>query len=62
MTDSSELADGLKAAEKLTEQTMQALRLYKEAVDSRQGPAEMDRLRQDAEFLMQALSDYQLQV
>lgn len=62
MSDFSELADGLKSAEELTEKAMRALRLYRDAVNSCDDPRQLERLRQDAEFLIQALGDFQLQV
>lgn len=62
MTDFSELATGLKDAERLTEQAMHAVRLYHELRDSSGDPQRVEQLRQRAEFLMKALSDFQLQV
>lgn len=62
MTDFNEIANGLRDVEQLTEKAVQALRLYREAVDLEEDPQKVDQLRQDAEFLMTALSDFQLQV
>jgi len=62
MTDYSELAARLKDVERLTEQAMWAVRLYHELRDSSGDPEQVEQLRQHAEFLMKALSDFQLQV
>lgn len=62
MADFSELAIGLKSVEELTEKATEALRLYREAVDCPRDGVDLDQLRMDAEFLMGALSDLQLQV
>lgn len=62
MTDFNELAKGLRDVEQLTEKAMHALSLYREAVLLKEDPQKVDQLRQDAEFLMKALSDFQLQV
>lgn len=62
MKDFSELATGLKDAERLAEQAMKAVRCYHELRDSSGDPEQIEQLRQHAEFLMKALSDFQLQV
>ncbi len=62
MTDISKLAVGLQDVERLTEQAMQALRIYQELRDSSGCPEQVEHLRQYAEVLMKALSDFQLQV
>jgi hypothetical protein len=62
MTDFSELAIGLKRVEQLTEKAAEALRLYREAVDCPRDGVDLDQLKMDAEFLIGALSDLQLQV
>lgn len=62
MADFNELANRLRDAEQLTQKAADALRLYREAVDTEGDPKKVEQLRQDAEFLMQALSDFQLQV
>lgn len=62
MTDFNELARGLRDVEQLTEKAMEALRLYREAVDCPRDGLDVDQLRMNAEFLMGALSDLQLQV
>lgn len=62
MTDFNELASRLRDAEQLAEKAADALRLYREAIDLEPDPRKIDQLRQNAEFLMQALSDFQLQV
>lgn len=58
----NEMANRLRDAEQLAQEASDALRLYRDAVDSGEGPQKVDQLRRDAEFLMQALSEFQLQV
>lgn len=53
------LDDKIKTGEPLMQQAMDAMRRYHEARDSLAAAEEVERLRLEAEALMQAVSEYQ---
>lgn len=53
------LDDKIKTGEPLMQQAMDAMRRYHEARDSLTAAEEVERLRLEAESLMQAVSEYQ---
>ncbi len=53
------LDDKIKTGEPLMQQAMDAMRRYHEARDSLTAAEEVERLRLEAEALMQAVSEYQ---
>lgn len=54
-----DLQEKMAAGEPLMQQAMDAVRRYHEARDSLTTAEEVDRLRLEAESLMQAVSEYQ---
>jgi hypothetical protein len=56
-----DLAEKISAGEPLMQQAMEAMRRYHEAKDSLTPAEEVDRLRLEAESLMDAVQDYQRQ-
>ncbi|MCP8350419.1 MULTISPECIES: hypothetical protein [Pseudomonas] len=54
-----DLQEKMAAGEPLMQQAMDAVRRYHEARDSLTAAEEVDRLRLEAEALMQAVSEYQ---
>lgn len=54
-----DLQEKMAAGEPLMQQAMDAMRRYHEARDSLTDAEEVDRLRLEAESLMQAFSEYQ---
>lgn len=54
-----DLQEKMAAGEPLMQQAMDAMRRYHEARDSLTAAEEVDRLRVEAESLMQAVSEYQ---
>ncbi|PPS61068.1 hypothetical protein [Pseudomonas sp. BRM28] len=54
-----DLQEKMAAGEPLMQQAMDAVRRYHEARDSPTAAEEVDRLRLEAEALMQAVSEYQ---
>ena len=54
-----DLQEKMAAGEPLMEQAMDAMRRYHEARDSLTPAEEVDRLRLEAESLLQAVCDYQ---
>ena len=55
-----DLQEKMAAGEPLMQQAMDAVRRYHEARDSLTAAEEVDRLRLEAESLMQAVTEYQL--
>ena len=54
-----DLQEKMAAGEPLMQQAMDAVRRYQEARDSLTAAEEVERLRLEAESLMQAVSEYQ---
>ncbi|MEC6743296.1 hypothetical protein [Pseudomonas qingdaonensis] len=57
-----DLQEKMAAGEPLMQRAMDAMRRYHEARDSLTAAEEVDRLRLEAESLMQAVSEYQQSV